>query len=101
MANQYSGSLKLILEAKHNKSLELIFKEFVQKGFTYNDVCTLTGFKYSTVRKWADYCNVKLAHVKSSVESVKKEITTKHSSVIDMLRTKEINRVNALSREWQ
>jgi hypothetical protein len=97
VANQYTENFKNTLEAKHNKPLAEILRDYAEKGFNYLEVARLTGFKHGTVRKWAKVSGVILKPV-TVFAAV--EVERERCAFFESLKMSQINSLNVLSRRW-
>ena len=98
MANQHSNdSFKAVIEAKYGMPINEALKRFQRQGMTLKEVSEKTGFRETTVKKYALRYNCKLTGIYKPkdycYEDELNELYTK-------LRSDRLNRVNVLSRSW-
>ena len=98
MANQYSESFKAVVEAKYNMPIAEVLRRFQCQGVSLKEAAEKTGFRETTVKKYALRYNCKLTGIyKTKDDRCEVEINELYTA----LRSDRLNRVNALSRSWQ
>lgn len=91
--NQYSASLKSVIEQKCAMSLKEALLKYKSRGFTYKKVAEDVHFKEATIRK---YCRMyKIVLEGSNNNGVKLEL----NALKDELK-KPLNKFNILSSQW-
>ena len=88
-----------ISKEKFGKSAKELLLQYVEEGVTYDNAAKFTGVKTGTIRKWCNHYNIKLLTngQRSQGKAVKdfSLLATKN-----VFRTGNINKENALSRQW-
>ena len=99
MANQYSNdSFKAVVEAKYNMPITEVLRCFQRQGMTLKEVSEKTGFRETTVKKYALRYKCILANIyKPKNDRCEHELNELYTE----LRSDRLNRVNVLSRSWQ
>ncbi|MBK2126069.1 terminase gpP N-terminus-related DNA-binding protein [Fangia hongkongensis] len=97
MGNQYaSSSFAEVLENRYNKPVSDSLIDLQLQGYTYQDICKLTGYKETTVRK---YCR-RYQIVLSNTPGVVPTHATPYSKLLTKIRVNGITIDNALYKNW-
>lgn len=92
-ANQYGNNFEVQLYAIYGKTAIEVMSDFYAQELTYEEVAKQTGFALPTVRKWCRRYNIKLL-------GRRYQLSSKKTIFQEMLKKKEINYYNILSKPW-
>ena len=98
MANQYSNaSFKVVVEAKYNMPVGEVLRRFQRYGMSLKEIAEKTGFRETTVKKYALRYNSILTN-SYNPKANRDELELK--ALYTELRSDRLNRINVLSISW-